>query len=109
MKVEETTTDQMIGMTITDLMIGETVTDKMIGETIIDKTIEGTIIEIDKIMEETLNRDMEIEVRVGSIQEITVVTMQKVEKRVETDKCDQELECYLMKEKTGQGLDPTLG
>ena len=38
MMVEETTTDQMIGMTITD---------KMTEETIIDKTIGGTITEIE--------------------------------------------------------------
>ena len=43
-------------------MIGETVTDKMIGDTTLDQTIEGTIIEIDKIIETTLNRDIEIEV-----------------------------------------------
>ena len=75
MTVEETTTSQMIDMTITSLMIGNTVTDKMIEETIIDKTIEGTIIEIDTIMEGTLNRDKEIEVRVGRIQEIIIVTI----------------------------------
>ena len=73
-----------IGMTIeeitTDLMIGKIVTDKMIGETIIDKTIEETILEIDKIMTEmTLNRDIEIEVRVGRIQEIIIVTIQEIE------------------------------
>ena len=87
--VEETTTDQMIGETIANLMIGETVTDKMIEETTIDKTIEETIIEIDQIMEEmTLNRDKEIEVRVGRIQEIIIVTIQGIglEIGVETDK-----------------------
>ena len=118
MMVEETTTDQMIGKTITSLMIGETVTDKMIGETIIDETVEETIIEIGQIMEGTLNGDIEMEVRVGRIQEIIIVTIQEkdlskveigVEIGVETDKCNQEQECYLMKEKTGQGLDPTLG
>ena len=62
-------------------------------------------------MEETINRDIEIGVKVGRIQEIITVTVQEreVEIGVETDKCDQELECYLMIGKTGQGLDPTLG
>ena len=54
--VEETTTDQMIGKTTTDIVI---------GETIIDKIIEGTITEIDQIMEGTMKRYIEIEVKVG--------------------------------------------
>ena len=99
----------MVEETITSLMIGKIVTDKMIGETIIDNTIEG--IEIDKIMETTLNKDIEIEVRVGRIQEIIIVTIQDRKEMigVEADKCDQELEHYQMIEKTGQGLDLTLG
>ena len=111
MTIGKTTIDQMIGKTITDLMIGKTVTDKMIGETTIDKTMEGTIIEIGKITEEIINRDIEIEVKVGRIQEIITVTIQEreVEIGVETDKCEQELEHYLMIEKTGQGLDLTPG
>ena len=61
-------------------------------------------------MEEmTLNKDIEIEVRVGRIQEIIIVTILEVEIGVETDKCNQELEHYLIIERTGQGLDPTLG
>ena len=109
--VEETTTDQMIGMTIIGLMIGETVTNKMIGETIIDQTIEETFIEIEKNMEETLNRGIGIVVKVGRIQETIIVTIQEIgiEIGVETDKCDKELEHYLMNEKTDQGLHPTLG
>ena len=104
--VEETTTDQTIGMTITD---------QMIGETIIDKTIEGTITEIDQIIEGIINRDIDIEVKVGRIQEIIIETIQekdlsKVEIEVEIevviDKCDQEQECYQMKERVSQGLDP---
>ena len=86
--VEETTTDQMIGMTITD---------EMIGETIINKTIKGTNTEIDQIMEGTMNRDIEIEVKGGSIQEIILETIQgkdlreiEVEIGVEMDKHDQE-------------------
>ena len=69
----------------------------MKGETFIDKTIEGTILEIDKIMAEmTLNRDIEIEVRVEKVQEITIVTIQEIEVEieVETDTCDQDLEHY---------------
>ena len=66
--VEETTTDQMIGVTITDQMIGETITDK---------TIEGTITEIDQIMEGTINRDKDIEVKVGRILEIIIETIQE--------------------------------
>ena len=100
----------MVEETITDQMIGKTITDKMIEETIIDETIEGTIIEIDKSVEETLNRDTEIEVKVGRIQEIIIVTIQEkeVEIEVEIDKHDQEQGHYLMKEKTVQGLDPIL-
>ena len=61
---------------MTGLMIGKTVTDKMIEEKIIDKTIEETIIEIDKIITETtLNRYIEIEVKVGTVQEIIIVTI----------------------------------
>ena len=58
-------------------MTGVTVTDQMIGETITDKTIEGTIIEIDQIMEKTINRDIEIEVKVGIIQEIIIEKIQE--------------------------------
>ena len=63
-------------------------------------------------MEETTpNRGVEIEVRVGRVQEITLVTIQEIEVEigVETDKCDQELEHYPMKEETDQGLGLTLG
>ena len=95
--VEETTTDQMVGETIIDQTIGVTITDQMIGETITDKTIEGTIIEIDLIMEETINRDIGLEVKVGRIQEIIIERIQEedmsekeVEIEVVIDKCDQE-------------------
>ena len=39
------------------------------------------------------------------------MTIQEIEVEigVETDKCNQELECYLMKEKTDQGPGLTLG
>ena len=73
MMVEETTIDRIIGETITGLMIGKTVTDKMVGETLIDKKIERTILEIEKIMEITLNKDIEIpEIVIVTIQEIGV-------------------------------------
>ena len=75
----------MIGMTITEQMIGETVTDKMIGETTLDKTIKGTIIETDKIMDGTINRGIEIEVKVGRIQEIIRVTIQEKEVEIEVE------------------------
>ena len=101
---EETTTNQMIGMTITD---------DMIGKTIIDKTIEETIREIGQIMEGTINRDIEIGVKVRRIQEIILETIQEKDLReikVETDKHSQEWEYYQMKEREGQdqnlGLDP---
>ena len=86
----------------------------MIGETILDKSIEGTIIGIDQIMEETRNRDIEIEVKAGRILEIIIVTIQEKEVEIEieigvmTDKHDHEQEHYLMKEETGPGLDPIL-
>ena len=50
------------------------------------------------------NKGIEIEVRVG--EEITIVTIQETEVGVgiETDKCDQKLECYPMKDETDQGL-----
>ena len=48
--------------------------EKMIDVTVIDKTIEGTITDptTDKIMEEAIkgNKDMEPEVKVGTILEI---------------------------------------
>ena len=94
------------------MTIEEITTSLTKGKTIIDKKIEETILEIDKIMAEmALSRDIEIEVRVGKIQEITKMTIQEIEAEigVETDKCDQELECYLMIEKTGQGPYQTLG
>ena len=93
-------------------MIGEIVTDEMIGITIINKTMEEKILEVDKIMAGmTLNREIEIKLRVGRVQKITIVTIQEIEVEigVETDKCDQELECCLMKEETDQGLGLTLG
>ena len=91
-----------IGMTIE-----ETTTGLMIGKTITGKTIEGTI-EIGNIMEEmTPNKGIEIEVRVGK--EIIIVTIQETEVGIgtETDKCDKELEHYLMKDETDHSL--TLG
>ena len=49
--------------------------------------------------------------RAGRIQEIIRVTIREIEVEIgiETDKCDQELEHYLMIEKRGQGLGQTLG
>ena len=97
--VEEITTDQMIGMKITDQMIGMKITDQMIGKTVTDKTIEGTITEIDQIMEEAINRDIGLEVKVGRIQEIIIETIQEkdlseveieVEIGIVIDKCNQE-------------------
>ena len=93
-----------IGMTIEEITTG-----LIIGKTVTDKTIEGKI-EIDKFMEETTpNRGIEIEVGVGKVLEIIIVMIQETEVGIgiETDKCDQELECYLMKDETDQGL--TLG
>ena len=93
-----------VGVTIEEIPTG-----LMIGKKITDKTIEGTI-EIGKSMEETIpNRGIEIEMRVGRVQEITIVMIQEIEVGIgiETDKCNQELECYLMKDETDQGL--TLG
>ena len=80
---EITTTETIIGPfvgidleTNIGVTIEEITTSLMKGETIIDKTIEETILEIDKIMAEmTLNRDIEIEVRVGKIQDITKMTI----------------------------------
>ena len=53
-----------------------TIAGQMIGKTIIDKTIEGAITEVDQIMEGTINRDIEIEVKKGRIQEIILETIQ---------------------------------
>ena len=91
----------VIGEIIIDVTIAKTITDQMIGKTIIDKTIEGKTIEIDKIMEGTINKGIEIEVKVGRIQEIIRETIQEkdlreievereVEIGVEIDKHDQE-------------------
>ena len=73
-----------------------TITDQMIGETVIDKTIEWTITEIDQSMEGTINRDIEIEVKVGRTQEIILESIPRkdlreteVEIGVEIDKHDQ--------------------
>ena len=82
---QETTMGMLVEETTTDEMIGKTITDKMIGKTIIDKTIEETIIEIDQIMEGTLNRDIEIDVRIGRIQEIIIVTVQEKEVEIEVE------------------------
>ena len=62
----------MIGKTPIDMMIEEIVTDKRTDETIIGKVIEWTITQkiIGQIMEETTNRDIELEVNVGRILEI---------------------------------------
>ena len=62
----------LTGKTTKDMVIEEIVTDKMIGKTIIGKIKNGTITEttIGQIMEETINRDIEIEVKVGRILEI---------------------------------------
>ena len=99
------------------MMIEEIVTDRMIGETIVDKIKDRTITEtiIDHIMEEAINRDIDIEVKVGRILEIIIETIQEkdvteVEIGVEIDKCDQEREHYWMIERIGQDqnldLDP---
>ena len=71
------TKDQIIEVdheTTINMMIGELTTDKMIDVTFISKIIEEIITEsiIGQIMEETIigNRDMEIEVKVGTILEI---------------------------------------
>ena len=68
-------------------------------------------------MEETINRCIEIEVKVGRIQEIIIEKIQEqdmskkeVEIEVVIDKCDQEQEHYQMNERIGQDqnldLDP---
>ena len=118
---QEKTIGMMIGETTIDVMPGKTITDQMIGKTIIDRTIEGTITEIDQIMGGTINRDIEIEVKVRRMQEIIIERIQEkdlreieVEKEVEIevdiDKCNQEWEHYQMKERIGQDqnldLDP---
>ena len=112
---QETTIGMMVGETTTDQSIGETITDKMTGDTSIEKTIGGTITEIDQIMKGTINRDIEIQVKVERIKEIIIEKihkedMNKIEIGIEAviDKCGQEWECYQMKEKIGQGLDPIL-
>ena len=81
----------MIGETTVDMLIGETITDQMIGETIIDRTIT----EINQLMEGTINNDIGIEVKVGTILEIFMETIQEkdlseVEIEVEIEKYDQE-------------------
>ena len=90
---QEKSIGMMIGEKTIDVMIEEIVTDKMIGETNIDKTKDGIITEtiIDQIMEETINRDIEIEGKVVRILEIIIETIQEkslreVEIGVEIDK-----------------------
>ena len=113
---QDKTIDMMIGETAIDVMIEEIVIDRMIGKTIIDKTkhwtITGTI--IDKIMVETINRDIELEVKVGRILEIIIEIIQgkdlrEVDIGVEIDNCDQEQECYRMIEGIGQDQNLDLG
>ena len=69
----------------------------MINETVIGKIIEGIFTEtiIDQIMEETINRDIEIKVKVGRFLEIIMEIIQEkdlreVEIGIEIDKHDQE-------------------
>ena len=102
-EIEEITTIETIIGPIIGIDQGTTIgvtIEEIITSLMIDKTIKEKILEIDKIMAEmTPNRDIEIEVRVGRVQEITLVTIQAidVEIGVKTDKCDQELEHYLIK------------
>ena len=84
-----------IGEIAISLMKGGLTIDKTIGEKISDKTIET-----DKtIGEMTPNRDTGIGVRVEIDQEIIVVTIVEVEKEIETDMCNKELELCQMTDK----------
>ena len=76
-------TDHSAEIEINHIEAGEIATDKMIDKTIIGKIVEGIITEtvIGQIMEEAINRDIQIGVKVGRIPEIIKETIQEKDLR----------------------------